>query len=226
MTKKQFFEFLLKFLNFFLTLSGLSMVGYGLYRLINWHQASIESHSNKAKLDLVRRVLLSVHQSKDSDKLPSAWFLFLFVAIGAILFVISCFGCLGTAARSRCCLCFYAAFMAGLVLTEIGLAAFVFFHHNWEEHIPTDKTGNFHSIYNFLHSHWKIIKWVALAAVILEVMALLLALYVRAMNRTSYDSSDDEIIVHPGFQRPHVEQKGTPATGKPSTVGNEGMSRI
>ncbi|KAG6399220.1 hypothetical protein SASPL_140696 [Salvia splendens] len=34
--------------------------------------------------------------------------------------------------------------------------------------IPTDKTGNFDKIYEFLEDHWEIVKWVALGAVILE----------------------------------------------------------
>lgn len=39
-----------------------------------------------------------------------------------------------------------------------------------EQEIPTDKTGNFDVIYEFLEDHWEIVKWVALGAVILEVM--------------------------------------------------------
>lgn len=35
--------------------------------------------------------------------------------------------------------------------------------------IPADKTGDFDMIYDFLKKNWKIAKWVALGAVILEV---------------------------------------------------------
>lgn len=35
--------------------------------------------------------------------------------------------------------------------------------------IPADKTGDFDMIYSFLKKNWKITKWVALGAVILEV---------------------------------------------------------
>ena len=38
--------------------------------------------------------------------------------------------------------------------------------------IPDDKTGNFETIYNFLEDNWKIAKWVALGAVILEVSVI------------------------------------------------------
>lgn len=36
--------------------------------------------------------------------------------------------------------------------------------------IPADKTGDFDMIYGFLEGHWKIVRWVALGAVGLEVM--------------------------------------------------------
>lgn len=35
--------------------------------------------------------------------------------------------------------------------------------------IPADKTGDFEMIYTFLKDNWKIAKWVALGAVVLEV---------------------------------------------------------
>lgn len=82
-----------------------------------------------------------------------------------------------------------------LILVELGAAGFIFFDKSWREvrvflvhdftftlyicchksdeslcqEIPSDKTGNFDTIYEFLEDHWKIIKWVALGAVILEV---------------------------------------------------------
>lgn len=37
------------------------------------------------------------------------------------------------------------------------------------QEIPTDKTGDFDVIYDFLEDNWEIIKWVALGIVILEV---------------------------------------------------------
>jgi hypothetical protein len=35
--------------------------------------------------------------------------------------------------------------------------------------VPDDRTGNFDMMYNFLKENWKIVKWVALGAVIFEV---------------------------------------------------------
>lgn len=41
------------------------------------------------------------------------------------------------------------------------------------QEIPTDETGNFDTIYEFLEDHWDIARWVALGAVVLEVRMLL-----------------------------------------------------
>lgn len=37
------------------------------------------------------------------------------------------------------------------------------------QEIPTDKTGNFDMIYEFLRENWNIVRWVALGIVIFEV---------------------------------------------------------
>ncbi|CAA3026360.1 tobamovirus multiplication 2A [Olea europaea subsp. europaea] len=148
-------------------------------------------------------------------------FLYSFIGIGVILFVISCCGCIGTAARNGCCLTCYAVLLILLILIELGLAAFIFFDKNWREEIPTDKTGNFNMIYEFLEKHWKIIKWVALGVVLLEALVFLLALVVRAANRPADYDSDDEYISGPRQQirqplinnRPTVTATGVPVTG-------------
>lgn len=102
-----------------------------------------------------------------------------------------------------------------LILVELGVAAFIFFDKSWMEEIPTDKTGNFDEIYEFLEDHWKIVKWVALGAVILEAVIFLLALIVRAANRPADYDSDDEYIGGPRQQtrQPLINRQPVPATG-------------
>ncbi|KAG6780737.1 hypothetical protein POTOM_013606 [Populus tomentosa] len=46
-------------------------------------------------------VVVFVEMSVETGK---AWFIYLFVAVGLILFIISCFGCIGAATRNGCCL--------------------------------------------------------------------------------------------------------------------------
>lgn len=91
----------------------------------------------------------------------------------------------------------YSVLLILLILVELGLSAFMFFDKSWkevsftkfvifsstpilwgsdnmptEQEIPTDRTGNFDTIYEFLEKHWEIIKWVALGALILQVNPL------------------------------------------------------
>ncbi|KAK4489188.1 hypothetical protein RD792_004982 [Penstemon davidsonii] len=85
------------------------------------------------------------------------------------------------------------------------------------QEIPTDKTGNFDTIYQFLEKHWKIIKWVALGTVILEALLFLLALVVRAVNKPADYDSDEEYIGGPGQQirQPLINRPAAPAAGVP-----------
>ncbi|KAI3997553.1 hypothetical protein MKX01_029384 [Papaver californicum] len=112
--------------------------------------------------------------------------------------------------------------MVILVLSEIGLGAFVAFDRRWIESIPKDKTGKLYSIYAFMESNWKILRWVALGVVILEVLALLLAIGVQlSRTRGLYDSSDDEFDRYPQFQRMIPPSQVYPASRTPSpSVGN------
>ncbi|XP_077253012.1 tobamovirus multiplication protein 2A-like [Tasmannia lanceolata] len=201
MEKVKFSEFFLKLLNFFLALIGLAMATYGIFLLIRWHQSSLgdsESGSSQTrKIVLGRRFLLAVHLSH-SYHLPEEWFIFLLIAIGAVLFMISCCGCIGAGARHRCCLSCYSACMILLVVVELALAAFIFFDHNWKKKLPTDRTGNFRTMFDFLHREWKYIRWVALGVVVLEAIAFSLALCWLAEKQPSdYIIRDEETVAPP-----------------------------
>lgn len=75
-------EWLLKLLNFLLTVSGLGMVGYGIYLLVEWNRISGSGDdpispvsSNPELLQLGRPMLLVVSLSESIlDKLPKAWY--------------------------------------------------------------------------------------------------------------------------------------------------------
>nr|GEW50865.1 tobamovirus multiplication protein 2A-like [Tanacetum cinerariifolium] len=161
---------------------------------------------------------VSVSASDIFDNLPTAWFIYLFVGIGAALFIISCFGCIGAATRSGCCLTCYSLLLILLILAELGCAAFIFFDKSWKSDIPLDKTGDFDMIYGFLEKNWKICRWVALGAVVLQALVFLLALMVRAANSPSEYDSDDEYIAGPRQQRqPLISRQQGAATGIPVT---------
>ncbi|WOK98940.1 tobamovirus multiplication protein 2A [Canna indica] len=226
MACKRFWECLLQLLNFLLTLTGLAIVGYGLYLLLEWNKVAsggdgdhpIFPMSNDPEfLRLGRPMLVAVSLSSSFlDHLPQAWFIYLFIGIGAILFVISCFGCIGAVTRNLCCLSCYSFLVVLLIILELGAAAFIFFDHDWKDLIPDDKTGNFDIIYDFLDDNWKIVKWVALGAVILEALTLMLAYIVRAANSPAeYDSDDEYVAPRSTIQQPLMNRQSVPVTGVP-----------
>ncbi|KAL8053492.1 hypothetical protein ABFX02_05G075900 [Erythranthe guttata] len=229
MACKGFWECLLKLLNFLLVLVGLGMIGYGVYLFVEYKNISSDDDGGDSALppstddfvQLGRPMLLAVSLANNIfDKLPKAWFIYLFIGLGGIVLFIAFCGCIGTATRNGCCLTCYSVLVILLILAELGFAAFIFFDESWKDEIPTDKTGNFSMIYDFLDDHWKIIKWVALGAVILEALIFLLALIVRAANTPADYDSDEEYIGRPRQQirQPLINKPaGGPVTGVPVT---------
>ncbi|KAE9613109.1 putative tetraspanin/Peripherin [Lupinus albus] len=222
---KGFWECLLKLLNFILTLTGLAMVGYGIYLLVEFTKASDDTPAfppikdDGDLIQLGRPMLMAVSLSDSIvDKLPKAWFIYLFIGIGVVLFVISCFGCIGAVTRSGCCLSCYSVLVVLLILVELGCAAFIFFDKSWQKEIPTDKTGSFDMIYGFLRENWNLVKWVALGIVIFEALLFFLAIIVRAANRPAdYDSDDEYINPRQQARQPLLHKPEGPATGIPVT---------
>ncbi|XP_052170049.1 tobamovirus multiplication protein 2A [Diospyros lotus] len=222
MACKGFWECLLKLLNFLLTLAGLAVVGYGIYLFVEYKKSESDDFSEAPTSDdvvqLGRPMLMAISLSSSIfDKLPKAWFIYLFIGVGVVLFVISCFGCIGAATRNGCCLTCYSVLVILLILVELGCAAFIFFDKKWKEEIPTDKTGVFDTIYDFLEENWEIVKWVALGVVVLEALLFLLALIVRAANRPAEYDSDDEYIggSRQQIRQPLINRQPVPAAGVP-----------
>ncbi|BAU00367.1 Tobamovirus multiplication protein [Vigna angularis] len=220
-------ECLLKLLNFILCVTGLAIVGYGIYLFVEFSKASddntpdISPVSDDSALIQLGRPMLMVVSLSDSflDNLPRAWFIYLFIGTGVVLFLISCFGCIGAATRNGCCLSCYSILVVLLILIELGWAGFIFFDKNWKEEIPTDKTGDFDAIYEFLSENWNIVKWVALGIVIFEALLFLLALIVRAANRPAeYDSDEEFINSRQQVRQPLLNRSAAgPATGLPAS---------
>ncbi|CAJ1928926.1 unnamed protein product [Sphenostylis stenocarpa] len=228
-------ECLLKLLNFILSITGLAMVGYGIYLFVEFSKASDDNtpdispvSDDSALIQLGRPMLMAVSLSNSFfDNLPSAWFIFLFIGIGVVLVLISCFGCIGAATRNGCCLSCYSTLVVLLILIELGCAAFIFFDKNWKEEIPKDKTGDFDAIYGFLSENWNIVRWVALGIVIFQALLFLLALIVRAANRPAdYDSDEEFINPRQQVRQPLLNRPAAgPTTGLPVTGTDQRPSR-
>nr|CAD1820775.1 unnamed protein product [Ananas comosus var. bracteatus] len=213
-----FWRCLLKLLNFVLMVAGLGMVGNGVYLLVEWSRVDFGGGDELEMLEFGRPMFLTVSASASFvDRLPRAWFIYLFIGIGVILFIISCFGCLGATTRNRCCLSFYSFLIILMILVELAAAAVIFFDHSWRDAIPADKTGDFEMIYTFLKDNWKIAKWVALGAVVLEALMFLLALIVRIANEhADYDSDDKYIAPRLETQKPLINRINIPSSGVPT----------
>lgn len=215
----------MKVLNFLLILVGLAMIGYGVYLFVEYKNAAALPDddtpippSSGEFIQLGRPMLVAVSLGDNIfDKLPKAWFIYLFTGLGAVVLFIACCGCIGTATRNGCCLTCYSLLVILLILVELGLAAFIFFDKSWKEEIPVDKTGNFDTIYEFLEDHWNVIRWVALGAVTFEALVFLLALVVRAANRPADYDSDEEYMGNPRQQirQPLVNRPAAASTGGP-----------
>ncbi|KAH1074934.1 hypothetical protein J1N35_027262 [Gossypium stocksii] len=226
MACRECLECLLKLLNFLMTVAGLAMVGYGIYLFVKYKDAAdtvmllSPVGSDQDLIQLGRPMLMAVSLSSSIfDNLPKAWFLYLFIGVGVVLFIISCFGCMGTATRNLCCLTCYSLLVFLLILVELGCAAFIFFDKSWKDEIPTDKTGDFDMIYEFLEENWTIVKWVALGIVVLEAFIFLLALMVRAANIPADYDSDDEFIAPREQRQPLISRPpSVPASGVPVSV--------
>ncbi|KAK9698907.1 hypothetical protein RND81_08G139600 [Saponaria officinalis] len=231
MACRGFWECLLKLLNFLMTLAGLAMIGYGIYLFVMYKQADVDPgiapvSGDEILVQLGRPLLVSFSLSNSIlDNLPRAWFIYLFIGVGALLFVISCCGCIGASTRNGCCLCTYGFFMFLLILVEIGCAAFMYFKDDWEDEIPKDKTGNFEMIFDFLDDHWGIAKWVLLGIVAFQAVLLLLTIIVRAVNRPAdYDSDEEFINQRQSFKQPLINRP-PPATGVPVTASDQRTTR-
>lgn len=214
------------------------MVGYGIYLLAEWMRISgggggaPPSPAPPAELLMFGRPMLTVVALGEGgsffDKLPEAWFIYLFIGVGAVIFIVSLFGCIGAGTRNTCCLCCYSFLVILLILAEAGGAAFIFFDHSWKDVIPVDKTQNFDAMYDFLKENWKIARWVALGVVIFQVLLFLLALVVRAMNKPAEYDSDDEIIGtarSTSIRQPLIHSQNAPATGVPVPTLDQRASR-
>ncbi|CAI8589065.1 unnamed protein product [Vicia faba] len=226
MACRGFWECLLKLFNFILSITGLAMVGYGVYLVVQFSKASDDDtpaispvSDDSALIQLGRPMLMAVSLSDNIfDKLPKAWFIYLFIGVGVLLFVVSCFGCIGAMTGNGCCLICYSILVALLILVELGCAAFLFFDKSWKEEIPTDKSGDFDMIYGFLRENWSIVRWVALGIVIFEALLFLLALIVRAVNKPAdYDSDDELINPRQQARQPLLNRQAGPAAGVPVT---------
>ncbi|MBA0684766.1 hypothetical protein Goari_026329, partial [Gossypium aridum] len=140
-----------------------------------WYEFFSHFFISLAMLELVElKMYSSLDISNRMVRTVSRQFIYLFIGVGVVLFVISCFGCIGASTRNLCCLsCVsYLLLRCNIVFTVGGLVdlggAGMCCFHILRQKLERNKTGYFDMIYQFLEENWSIVKWVALGIVVLE----------------------------------------------------------
>ncbi|KAJ0110495.1 hypothetical protein Patl1_01654 [Pistacia atlantica] len=200
------FAFILKLLNYLQAFIGVSIIIYSLWMLDQWnHHVPIYPPAPSAPSPDISSslyIFLDDHHQVttpfnlmvsgfddelgfglNSIKLPAPWFIYSFMGVGILLCCITLIGCIAAEAISGCCLCFKQLWWHLLQLIIIGKRIF---------HLTL--TGELDSIRSFIEDNIGICKWIGITVVIIQALALLLAMVLRAMvstQRTNFDEEDD-----------------------------------
>ncbi|MBA0861796.1 hypothetical protein Goshw_000882 [Gossypium schwendimanii] len=210
-------ECLLKLVNFLMTVAGLAMVGYGIYLFVKYKDAA----------DTVM-LLSPVGSDQDFIQLGRPMLMAVFIFIywsrcGSLHYILFW---LYWHCNKEFMLLDLCILITHLMFSKVAIMMSRGYHE-----IPTDKTGDFDMIYEFLEENWTIVKWVALGIVVLEVrigcdnhlnlqaFIFLLALMVRAANIPADYDSDDEFIAPREQRQPLISwPPSVPASGVPVSV--------
>ncbi|KAE8666923.1 Tetraspanin-20 [Hibiscus syriacus] len=214
------FAFVLKLLNSLQAFVGVSIVLYSIWMLDQWnHHVPIsppalapspsssvpdstlfnsgpEIGAQAARVFDGLAVGLSdgVELNLSSVELPAPWFIYSFMGIGIALSCVTLIGCIAAESVNGCCLCFYTLLKIVLILIEAALVAFIAIDRRWEKDLPFDPTGELDSFRSFVEDNIDICKWVGLGVVIIQALALLVAIILRAMvsaRRRDIEEEDD-----------------------------------
>ncbi|KAK9053535.1 hypothetical protein SSX86_024609 [Deinandra increscens subsp. villosa] len=215
-----FVAFILKFLIFFQTFIGISIIVYSAYMLNQWEKhlpippsppsplapaPSPDSSDSVFSIFNIGRVSDQVIHLNfeagtitgiyggiqlESNSIPAPWFIYAFMGLGVVLCCISCIGHIAAEAIHGCCLCFYTILKIVLILLEVALVAFIALDHRWEKDLPKDPTGRIDSIREFIQVNVDICKWAGISIIAIQVLCLLLAV-VLGMMASSQKKDDD-----------------------------------
>lgn len=190
----------------------------------------IEKISGGEEIQMVGTLSFVMEQAqklklKSVISLPAPWFIYAFLGAGIIALIVTCTGHIAAETASSCCLCCYTTLLVILLVFQGALAAGIFFDKNWRDDIPAEPTGQLDKFYAFIKENYDICKWVGLAVLILQALALLFSLILRAVadtGRSGYDSDDDYL---PRWQRQAAQQRQAQSAGNGAAADATGESR-
>eukprot|EP00897_Mesotaenium_endlicherianum_P002830 jgi/Mesen1/2575/ME000162S01700 len=132
-------------------------------------------------------------QSGNKIALSGPWFLYFLLGVGGVIVLIALMGAIGAE---------YQFGLAVLLLVEGTIAAAIFFDKNWSKDLPEDPTGEMQQLKKFVRDNFQICLWGGVAILGVQVVALLLAMILRAMHASAQahadDDDDHEYVSRPG----------------------------
>uniref|UniRef100_A0A6M2E7X7 Tetraspanin family protein n=1 Tax=Populus davidiana TaxID=266767 RepID=A0A6M2E7X7_9ROSI len=148
------------------------------------------------------------------------------MGVGVILCCVTFIGCIAAESINGCCLCFYTILKIVFIVLEAALVAFIAIDRRWEKDLPFDPTGELQSLRIFVEENVDICKWVGITVLIIQALALLLAMILRAMVSTQRNEfgEDDFENVRGRTREPLLNQSGQ--TFSPGTHSDIWTSRM
>jgi hypothetical protein len=129
-------------------------------------------------------------------KASSPWFIYAFGAAGLFVFLTAAIGLLGTAYYNRWLLGLYACMVIVMVVAQGALLIAYFQDDSWKKHLPHDDTGQAQKMERFIEDKLAVIKWIGLAAFVLQMLSVTLACWmssaqVAALAEEEEDQEDE-----------------------------------
>lgn len=129
------------------------------------------------------------------------WFIYAFGGAGVLILVTATTALVGVAHNSTFCLGLYSFLMVLLLIAQASLAIAFFADNSWKKKLPHDDTGEAKQIFSFLKHRLIVVRWVGLAALIIQILSVMLAYALstgeqRLLNEAS-DVEDEVWIRRP-----------------------------
>lgn len=218
----------LQVVNVVLAVTGLCMLGYAAYMYIDYEHITFSADQTPQTHHSLLLWVIQAHRH------GSPWFIYAFGGAGLFLFLTAISGLYGACYSNRHCLNFYSTMIIVMLLAQCVLLVGYFADQSWKKRLPHDDTGEAAKIEKFVEKDLSIIKWVGLAALIIQILSVLLACWLTSVQKSELEAAEseeeDEIW---GRRRPLLQEESQStealraaeaAQAGPSTVRNDPWS--